>query len=31
MNFLDDIPADADGEILTDVLLRGRVRIERTV
>jgi len=31
MNLLDDIPAHADREIFTDVLLRERVRIERIV
>jgi cupin 2 domain-containing protein len=31
INLFDDIPALADGEIFTDVLLRGDVRIERIV
>ena len=30
INVLDDIPARADGEIFTKVLLREGVRVERT-
>jgi cupin 2 domain-containing protein len=31
INLFDDIPAGADGEVLTEVLLRQDVRIERIV